>query len=60
VTQVNRVTTSTGYACSSERFVHFGLGRSLRADSIEIEWPSGLRQTLTNVAADSYLTAREP
>ena len=28
VTQVNRVTTSTGYACSSELAVHFGLGRS--------------------------------
>jgi hypothetical protein len=59
MTQVNHVTTSTGYACSSEPAVHFGLGRSSRADSIEIEWPSGLRQTLTNVAADSFLTVRE-
>ena len=55
VTQVNRVTTSTGYACSSESAVHFGLGRSARADSIEIEWPSGSRQALANVPADSYL-----
>jgi enediyne biosynthesis protein E4 len=59
VTQVNRVTTSTGYACSSELTVHFGLGRSSRADSIEIEWPSGLRQTLTNVSPDLFLTVRE-
>jgi hypothetical protein len=58
-TQVNHVTTSTGYACSSELAVHFGLGRSTRADSIEIEWPSGARQTLTNVPADSFLTVRE-
>jgi hypothetical protein len=58
-TQVNRVTTSTGYACASELAVHFGLGRSLRAESIEIEWPSGSRQSLTNVAADSYVTVRE-
>jgi hypothetical protein len=57
--QVNRVTTSTGYACSSELAVHFGLGRSGKADSVEIEWPSGTRQTLTNVAADSFLTVRE-
>ena len=57
-TQVNRVTTSTGYACASELAVHFGLGRSLRAESIEIEWPSGSRQSLTNVAADSYVTVR--
>jgi hypothetical protein len=59
VTQVNRVTSSTGYACSSELAVHFGLGRSTRADSIEIEWPSGLRQTLADVSADTYLTVRE-
>jgi len=59
VTQVNRVTTSTGYACSSEPIVHFGLGASSRADSIEIEWPSGLRQILTNVSADLFLTVRE-
>jgi hypothetical protein len=59
ITQVNHVTTSTGYACSSELAVHFGLGRSSRADTIEIEWPSGSRQTLTNVPSDMYLTVRE-
>jgi hypothetical protein len=59
VAQVNGVTTSTGYACSSERTVHFGLGRSSLADSIEIVWPSGLRQTLTNVPADLFLTVHE-
>jgi hypothetical protein len=57
--QVNRVTTSTGYACSSEPVVHFGLGRNSGVDSIEIEWPSGTRQTLTNIAADSLLTVHE-
>jgi hypothetical protein len=59
VTQVNHVTTSTGYACSSELAVHFGLGHSTHADRIEIEWPSGLRQALANVPADSYRTVRE-
>jgi hypothetical protein len=59
LTQVNHVTTSTGYACSSELPVRFGLGRSPHADSVEIDWPSGTRQTLTNVAADSLLTVRE-
>jgi enediyne biosynthesis protein E4 len=58
VTQVNRVTTSEGYACSSQSAVHFGLGRGTRAD-IEIEWPSGSRQTLADVPADSYMTVHE-
>jgi hypothetical protein len=57
--QVNRVTTSTGYACSSELAVHFGLGRNTRADSIEIEWPSGSRQTLEDIPAGSYINVRE-
>ena len=59
LTQVNHVTTSTGYACSSEPAVHFGLGRSTRVDRIELIWPSGSRQRLTDVPADSYLTVRE-
>ena len=59
VTQVNHVTTSTGYACSSELTVHFGLGHSALADSVEIAWPSGSRSMLTDVRADAYLTVRE-
>ena len=52
----NEVTTSTGYAASSDPRVHFGLGSS-RVDSseIEIRWPSGTRQLLSNVAADRIL-----
>ena len=30
------------------------------ATSIEIEWPSGAKQGLANVAADQYLTIQEP
>jgi enediyne biosynthesis protein E4 len=59
VTQVNHVTTSTGYACSSELAVHFGLGRITTVDSIEIDWPSGSRQTIKGVSADSILSVRE-
>jgi hypothetical protein len=57
--QVNRVTASTGYACSSELLAHFGLGRVPYVDSIEIEWPSGLRQSFTNPSVDSVLIVRE-
>jgi hypothetical protein len=55
ITQWNHVTTSTGYACSSEPAVHFGLGRNRRVDSVEIDWPSGVRQTLADVRADSMV-----
>jgi hypothetical protein len=58
--QWNRVTTSTGYGCSSDRVVHFGLGRDTSAARLEIEWPSGTRQVLENVRADRYLAVEEP
>jgi hypothetical protein len=58
--QVNHVTTSVGYASSSEPTVHFGLGTSTEVEQIEIEWPSGRRHNLKRVRADQYLTVREP
>jgi enediyne biosynthesis protein E4 len=58
--QLNHVTTSVGYASSSEPTVHFGLGTSTEVEQIEIEWPSGTRQNLKRVVADQYITVREP
>jgi len=57
--QYNHATTSTGYACSSDPRVHFGLGPSKVVKEIEILWPSRIRQTLHNVAADQILTVTE-
>jgi hypothetical protein len=59
-TQYNHMTTSVGYASSSDGPVHFGLGPDNRADTIEIHWPSGVIQTLTNVAADAIVKVTEP
>lgn len=57
--QYNHATTSTGYACSSDPRVHFGLGREKLVKEIEIVWPSRIRQTLRDVAADRILTVTE-
>lgn len=58
--QFNEVTTSVGYASSSDCRVHFGLGVSKTAAQIEIAWPSGIRQTLRNVQGDRIVTIEEP
>ncbi len=58
--QYNHMTTSVGYASSSDGPVHFGLGSDNRADLIEIHWPSGIVQTLQNVSADQILKMTEP
>jgi hypothetical protein len=57
--QWNHVTTSVGYASSSQREVHFGLGKDDSVKLIEILWPSGALQRIENSAADRYLTVKE-
>jgi enediyne biosynthesis protein E4 len=58
--QWNHATTSTGYACSSDQRVHFGLGAAKRVKQVDIRWPSGIRQTLRDVAADQMVRVEEP
>lgn len=59
-TQYNHMTTSVGYASSSDVPVHFGLGADTTADLIEIHWPSGVVQTLKKIPADQVLHVKEP
>ena len=58
--QYNHVTTSAGYAGSSDSRVHFGLGANAVAKEIQITWPSGIQQVLRDVAADRVVTIVEP
>jgi hypothetical protein len=58
--QYNHMTTSVGYASSSDGPVHFGLGADSRAQRIEIHWPSGIVQTLEDVDGDRILKVTEP
>ena len=58
--QFNHMTTASGYASSSAGPVHFGLGDARVADEIEIRWPSGIVQTLKNVAVHQVLQVKEP
>ncbi len=59
-TQIATVTTASSYLSSSDKRVHFGLGTETVAATIEIRWPSGIRQTLKNVHADQILQIDEP
>jgi hypothetical protein len=55
----NHATTSVGYASSSERIVRFGLGEANTARAVEIDWPSGIVQTLRDVPAGRVVDVRE-
>ena len=56
----NHATTSVGYASSSEALVRFGLGAIRLADRVEVQWPGGRLQVLTDVAADRIVKVIEP
>jgi hypothetical protein len=57
--QYNHMTTSVGYASSSHGPVHFGLGADDKAESVVIHWPSGIVQTLKDVAGDRVVAVKE-
>jgi hypothetical protein len=56
----NHVSVSVGFISSSDKRVHFGLGAEKRVRSIEIRWPRGAVQEITDVAADRFMKVEEP
>jgi enediyne biosynthesis protein E4 len=58
--QYGLVTTAGSYQSASDKRVHFGLGPDRTAKLLEIIWPSGIVQTLENVAADRIIDVNEP
>jgi hypothetical protein len=60
--QVRHATARTagGYLSAGDRRVHLGLGEETAIRSIEIRWPSGALQRLTDVAVDRIRTVTEP
>ena len=59
-TQFATVTSTSSYLSSGDRRAHFGLGSTNVVDTLEIKWPSGIRQLLKNVRADQILDVDEP
>lgn len=51
----------SNYLGQNEAIVHLGLGPDLaQVAAVEIEWPGGARQTLTDVATNRRVTVAEP
>ncbi len=51
---------SVGLSSGSDTVAQFGLGAADRVDRLVIEWPSGQRQVLRNLAADRLVSVVEP
>ncbi|MFO0981835.1 MAG: CRTAC1 family protein [Planctomycetota bacterium] len=58
--QVNEVRAAASYASSNDRRLLFGLGSTAQVDRVEIRWPSGQKQTLSQLATRRYHHLIEP
>ena len=51
--------SGSSYLSQSELVLTFGLGTQTKADSVEIQWPSGQVDKLSNVNAGQTVTVEE-
>ncbi len=58
LSQIRDVKSGDGFRYMSSLMAHFGLGQATTA-TVEINWPSGLVETLTEVAANQVLVVNE-
>jgi hypothetical protein len=58
-TQTQMLRSGSSYLSSSELILTFGLGQRDKADTIEIRWPSGQIDHLSNVGVGQTITATE-
>ncbi|MEW6755228.1 MAG: FG-GAP-like repeat-containing protein [Candidatus Latescibacterota bacterium] len=56
--QTREILGGLGY-CQDEVMAHFGLGQSPAVDELEVRWPSGQVDVLTDVAADQRIRVIE-
>jgi hypothetical protein len=53
------VNPSVGFMSSSEKRVHFGLGKDAAVTSVEVRWPGGRTQRVLEVAVDRLVRVEE-
>jgi hypothetical protein len=59
MTQTDEVRSGGSYLSQNDLRLHFGLAQATRIDSVEIRWPSGAVEKLTNIPADHFYSVLE-
>ena len=59
VTQTDEVHSGGSYLSQNDLRIHFGLANATKIDKVEIHWPSGYNEALTNLAVDHYYSVVE-
>jgi len=58
-TQIDEVMSGSSYYSQNDFRLHFGLGRAVKVDNAEIAWPSGLKESFKNLAANQLFVIQE-
>jgi hypothetical protein len=59
MTQTDEIHSGGSYLSQNDLRVHFGLGSATKIDSVEIRWPSGAVEGISNLAADRFYSLLE-
>ena len=59
LTQMGEVYSGGSYLSQNDLRLHFGLEKRTKIDLIEVHWPSGAVDKVTNVSANRILTIKE-
>jgi len=57
--QLGEAISGGSYLSQNDLRIHFGLGLNDRVEKVEVLWPNGKTETLTNLVADRFYTVRE-
>jgi len=59
LTQTDQVRSGDSYISQSDLRLHFGLEKRAKVDSIQVRWPSGTVDKITNVGVNRIITIKE-
>jgi len=54
-TQIRTYQRTQSYLSQNDPRLHFGLGKATRVEKLEVRWPSGAVETLTDLPVDRYM-----
>lgn len=57
--QIDEVMSGSSYYSQNDLRLHFGLGQASQVDRILISWPSGMKESLSNIQADQLVVIKE-
>ena len=59
MTQTDEVRSGGSYLSQNDLRVHFGLAGAAKIDRVEVRWPSGRTETISNLVSDRFYSILE-